>query len=70
MFSFHSKYFVKGRLKNWVFVFSAMPDTGTFRILDNILYVFLEELVTSSSFGDYKKTISLLMFKPTTVYAP
>ena len=29
---------------------------------------FLEELVTSSSFGD--KTISLLMFIPTTVYMP
>ena len=30
--------------------------------------VFLEELATSSSFGD--KTISLLMFTPTTVYMP
>ena len=30
--------------------------------------VFLEELATSSSFGD--KTISLLMFTPTTVYVP
>ena len=29
---------------------------------------FLEELATSSSFGD--KTISLLMFTPTTVYVP
>ena len=29
---------------------------------------FLEELATSSSFGD--KTISLLMFTPTTVYMP
>ena len=29
---------------------------------------FLKELATSSSFGD--KTISLLMFKPTTVYVP
>ena len=30
--------------------------------------VFLEELVTSSSFGD--KTISPLMFTPTTLYVP
>ena len=30
--------------------------------------VFLEELATSSSFGD--KTVSLLMFTPTTVYVP
>ena len=29
---------------------------------------FLEELTTSSSFGD--KTFSLLMFTPTTVYVP
>ena len=29
---------------------------------------FLEELATSSSFGD--KNISLLMFTPTTVYLP
>ena len=29
---------------------------------------FLEELATSSSFGD--KTISLLLFTPTTVYVP
>ena len=29
---------------------------------------FLEELATSSSFGD--KNISLLMFTPTTVYVP
>ena len=29
---------------------------------------FLEELATSSPFGD--KTISLLMFTPTTVYVP
>ena len=32
------------------------------------LGMFLEELATSSSFGD--KTISLLMFTPTTVYVP
>ena len=29
---------------------------------------FLEELATSSSFGD--RTISLLMFTPTTVFVP
>ena len=29
---------------------------------------YLEELATSSSFGD--KTVSLLMFTPTTVYLP
>ena len=32
------------------------------------LVCFLEELATSSSFGN--KTISLLMFTPTTVYVP
>ena len=32
------------------------------------LGMFLEELATSSSFGD--KTISLSMFTPTTVYVP
>ena len=32
------------------------------------LGMFLEELATSSSFGN--KTISLLMFTPTTVYVP
>ena len=32
------------------------------------LGMFLEELATSSSFGD--KTISLLLFMPTTVYMP
>ena len=32
------------------------------------LGLFLEELATSSSFGD--KTISHLMFTPTTVYVP
>ena len=32
------------------------------------LGMFLEELATSSSFGD--KTISLLMFTPTSVYMP
>ena len=73
MFSFHSKYFVYRELKRAPqklrFCFQC-PDTGTVRILGNILYVFLEELVTSSSFADYKKTIALLMFTPTTVYAP
>ena len=32
------------------------------------LGIFLKELATSSSIGD--KTISLLMFTPTTVYVP
>ena len=34
----------------------------------NWVFFFLEELATSSSFG--VKTISLLMFTPTTVYVP
>ena len=56
------------RAKGYVFLAVLVWNRVWFVHSSLELGMFLEELATSSSFGD--KTISTLLFKPTTVYVP
>ena len=61
-------YIVMCRAKGYVFL-AVLFWTRVWFVHSSLeLGMFLEELATSLSFGD--KTISLLMFAPTTVYVP